>query len=372
MLSVPKLVVLNLTTDCNMRCKYCYASAGDYQSYMTKETAIKTVKGLKEINNDGKIKILFHGGEPLLCFDVIKEVISFCEANYKKEDVDYYIQTNCVLLDKEVIAYLKEKDVKISISIDGCDCNSNECRILANGQNSFDIIKKAIDEMNRQNVMINCLAVLNEKNYNDVENIIDFFVENKVYNFSFNYFIKGGRGNENSYLALTNDKLFETTKKIINKLEEYYKKGILLNEKNVFYLVKSIATSKKLYMCANSPCGAGLNIFGITPSGEIYPCDDLSSQKQFCLGNINEKHLKDILESPIINHFACCNYDNIEECKNCELKQYCGAGCCSRKFYENDTIYSRDPICGFYKLAVPYVKELLKQNKITKDIYGLK
>ncbi len=371
MLSIPKLVVLNLTTDCNMRCMYCYASAGDYQSYMSKETAIKTVKELKEINNDGKIKILFHGGEPLLCLDVIKEVISYCEQNYKKEDIDYYIQTNCLLLSRDVITYLKEKDVKISISIDGCDYKSNECRVLANGGNSFNIIKNAIDEMNRQKVMINCLAVLNKKNYKYVEKTIDFFVANNIYNFSFNYFIKGGRGGQNSYLALTNENLFETTKKIINKLEYYYQKGIILNEKNVFYLVKSIATARKLYMCANSPCGAGLNIFGITPSGDIYPCDDLSSQEQFCLGNINEKHLKDILESPIIQHFACCNYDNINECKDCNLKSYCGAGCCSRKFYENDTIYSKDPICGFYKLAIPYVKDLLKNKKISKEIYGI-
>lgn len=371
MLNIPKLVVLNLTTDCNMRCEYCYASAGECRSYMSQEIAIKTIKELKEINEDGKIKILFHGGEPLLCLDVIKSVIKFCEENYRREDVDYYIQTNCVLLNKDVITYLKEKNVKISISIDGCDYISNSCRILVDGQNSFDIIKRAMDEMNNQNVLINCLAVLNENNYLFVDKIIDFFVENNVHNFSFNYFIKGGRGNQNSHLALSNDKLFQATKKIIDKIEEYYKKGIILNEKNVYYLVRSIATSKKLYMCANSPCGAGLNLFGITPEGDIYPCDDLSSQNQFCLGNIKEKHLKDILESPIINYFACCNYDKIRECKNCNLKKYCGAGCCSRKFYENDDIYSKDPICEFYKLVVPYVQNLLKSNYISKAIYNL-
>ena len=165
--------------------------------------------------------------------------------------------------------------------------------------------------------------------------------------------------------------MFEATKKIIKKLEEYYSKGILLNEKNVFYLIKSIATNKKLYMCANSPCGAGLNIFGITPDGEIYPCDDLSSQQQFCLGNIKEKHLREILESPVISYFANCNYENIKQCCQCELKKHCGAGCCSRKFYENDSIYSKDPICGFYKLAIPYVQELLNNNKISKEIYSI-
>ncbi len=371
MLRIPKLVVLNLTTDCNMRCKYCYASAGEKQTYMSKDVAIKTIKELKEINGNNSIKVLFHGGEPLMCLDVIKDVIDFCEKNYDKKSIEYYIQTNCILLNKEVISYLKEKDVKISISLDGCDPNSNACRILKNKHNSFDIIKKSIDELNAQNVKINNLAVLNKKNYKNVGEIIDFLVSNKIYNFSFNYFIKGGRGNTNSNLALTNEEIFEATKIIIDKLNEYYKQNILLNEKNVYYLVRSLATKKKLYMCANSPCGAGLNIFGITPNGDIFPCDDLSSQNQFKLGNVKEKHLSEILSNPIVTNFAMCTYSRIKGCKTCKLKTYCGAGCCSRKFYENGDIYSIDPICGFYKLAIPYVQELLNSGKIIREIYNI-
>ena len=162
-----------------------------------------------------------------------------------------------------------------------------------------DVIKRAIDLLNKNNVKINALAVLNKRNYQYVDKIIDFFVENNIYDFSFNYFIKGGRGNKNSHLSLTNEEVFEATKMVVDKIEEYFKKGIILNEKNVYYLYKMVKTGRKHYMCANSPCGAGLNIFGITPAGDIFPCDDLSSEEQFCLGNINEKKLDEILESPI-------------------------------------------------------------------------
>lgn len=369
MINVPGLVVLNLTTDCNMRCTYCYASAGDNQNYMSVETAIKTVQELKKINKNNSIKILFHGGEPLLCLDVIKQVIDYCEKTYLLNSVEYYIQTNCVLLDEQTIVYFQEHNVKISISLDGHNEVSNGCRILKNKSNSFSTIKHSIDLLNKHNISINCLSVLNKENFLFVEDIIDFFVENKIYNFSFNYFIKGGRGNENSHLALTNEELFEATKKIIDRLDFYYKKGIVLNERNVFYLIRNVVLNKKEYMCANSPCGAGLNIFGITPNGDIYPCDDLSSQPQFCLGNIQKQSLKEILENPIVYHFASCSYENIKECKDCQLQQYCGAGCCSRKYYENDTIYSLDPICDFYKLIIPYVQSLLNENKISKGLY---
>ena len=85
-------------------------------------------------------------------------------------------------------------------------------------------------------------------------------------------------------------------------------------------------TGSKHYMCANSPCGAGLNIFGITPNGDIYPCDDLSSVEKFFLGKNNEKPLDEILESSVVNYFANCNYSQIEECKDCKIQKYCKTG----------------------------------------------
>jgi len=366
MLRVPKLVVLNLTTDCNMRCKYCYASAGDYQSYMSYETALKIIEELRRINDYKRVKVLFHGGEPLLCYNVIKRIIEHYKELNLQSSLDYYIQTNCILLTDDKIKFFKENDVKISISIDGNTIASNKCRVLENGKNSITYIKKAIKLLNENNVQINALAVLNKYNYDKVDKIIDFYVKNNIYDFSFNYFIKGGRGNKNSYLSLSNEEVFEATKMIIDKIEEYYKKGIMLNEKNVYYIVKMFKTHKKQYMCANSPCGAGLNIFGVTPFGDIFPCDDLSSVSKFLLGNINDKPLDQILESDIVKYFASCNYNNIKECRECEIKDYCGAGCCSRKYYDTDSIYSKDPICGFYKLIYPYMKDKEKNGLIGK------
>lgn len=77
MLTVPSLIVLNLTTDCNMRCKYCYASAGDKCNYMQAKTSINLITQLHKLKKGQKIKILFHGGGPLFCFSQIKEITEF-------------------------------------------------------------------------------------------------------------------------------------------------------------------------------------------------------------------------------------------------------------------------------------------------------
>ena len=371
MTSLPSLLVLNLTTDCNMRCLYCYASAGDKQNYMQSKIAIKTIKELKELNKNKTIRILFHGGEPLLCFKQIEEIVDFCKKNYK-DGIDFYIQTNATLLTPSIIQYLSKNNIKISISIDGCNETSNYCRVLKNSQNSFHIIQDTINNLNKYQIEYNCLVVLNKHNYKYVEQIIKYFVKHNCTNFSFNYFIKSGRGKTNNNLALTNTQLFTTTKKILHTIHKFYDAGIILTERNTNFLVRTIYSSKKYFMCANSPCGAGLNLLGITPTGDIYPCDDLSSEPLFCLGNIEKSHLKDILNNKKLKYFLNCSYENIEQCKNCTLKNKCGAGCCSRKFFENGNIYTLDPICSFYKKIIPYIEDLIKNNKIPKGLYNLK
>ncbi len=353
-----------------MRCKYCYASAGESSNYMTADTACNLISQLSDLNKNKTIKILFHGGEPLLCFKQIMEITDFCEKKLSSK-YDFYIQTNAILLDNSILAYLRTHNIKLSISLDGCDAKTNKCRELSNNLNSFDVIKNKIVLINNLGIDYNCLSVLNRYNYKSVSTVIDFFVNNNCHNFSFNYFIKSGRGIENSNLAITNQQLFVATKQILDTVHKYFKLGITLHERNTQYLVKTIVTGKKLFMCANSPCGAGLNLLGVCPNGDIYPCDDLSSQPQFKLGNIKRQSVIEILNNSTIDYFANCSYKNINECRDCRWSKFCGAGCCSRKYFENGNIYSKDPICGFYKLIIPYIQGLLKNNAIPMELYGL-
>ncbi|MDD3895448.1 MAG: radical SAM protein [Bacilli bacterium] len=364
---VPSLIVLNLTSDCNLRCKYCYASAGTFKEYMTSECAIEIIRQVAKYNNT--IELLFHGGEPLLVFDVIKEVIDYCKNNLKSKEIRYYIQTNGVLLTAEKAKYLIDENVEICLSIDGHTETSNQCRIYPAGQSSLKMLKNRIDLLKSMNYNTTVLAVLNKKNKNEIEDFIDFLINNKIFNFSLNYFIKGGRGNENSDLALSPVELYEVTKNVISKILSYHEKNIKVVERNISHLLRNIFTEKKGYMCMNSPCGAGNHLLGYTPNGDIYPCDDLSSVEQFKIGNIFDGDIKDILkDNDVINFFNYCSYENIPKCCDCKIKNKCGAGCASRKFYENGTIYEVDPICEFYKLIVPYIENLMIENPSIKEL----
>ena len=120
-----KALCLHVAHDCNLRCEYCFASEGDYNSgrkLMNKDVALKAVDYLVQ-NSSGRknIEIDFFGGEPLMNFDTVKEVVDYGRQIERKTDKKFYftITTNGTLLDKQKIDYINENMDNVVISIDG-------------------------------------------------------------------------------------------------------------------------------------------------------------------------------------------------------------------------------------------------------------
>ena len=74
-------ITLMLAQECNLRCIYCYGNSGVYgnRGVMNLDTAIKAVDFLIDVSKEDKLYVIFFGGEPLLKFDIIKKVVSYCK-----------------------------------------------------------------------------------------------------------------------------------------------------------------------------------------------------------------------------------------------------------------------------------------------------
>ena len=143
-------LVLNVTEDCNMRCKYCYLSEtykytrNRTNTIMSEETAYKALdyyfKIMSEISkfNPGKkCAITFYGGEALMNFDVIKKSIEYAKKNAPVEPL-FNLTTNGLLFTEEKAEYLVNNDVAITISLDGNREEHNRNRVGVEGNNTFD------------------------------------------------------------------------------------------------------------------------------------------------------------------------------------------------------------------------------------------
>lgn len=135
-------VVLNVSNDCNLRCKYCYADDGVYahktRTLMSEETLDKILRTLEDrgINEIGIVS--FFGGEPLLNFSLIKKGLMEFSSRFKIGVFE--IVTNGILLNEEKINELSKYHVNLSVSIDG----PKECTDELRGEGTFDKAYKAL------------------------------------------------------------------------------------------------------------------------------------------------------------------------------------------------------------------------------------
>jgi uncharacterized protein len=154
-------LVLGITEQCNFRCRYCSYS-GSYlgeRKHSEKRMNFKTAKKavdlfMKLIMQDTRKKkrhdiyIGFYGGEPLLEFDLIKKIIQYAEnaavntGFHKRFDIVYRLNTNGYLLNVEKVAYFKEKNALVDVSLDGPEEEHDKFRVTASGRKTWGRIMK--------------------------------------------------------------------------------------------------------------------------------------------------------------------------------------------------------------------------------------
>jgi uncharacterized protein len=186
--SIPA-IILEVTTNCNLRCKYCscgelYANSKGLKIINMEPTSAITLLNYvikkKTLNSQKRqLALSFYGGEPLLNFTFIENLVKYAESLITDVQIRFDIVTNGTLLDK-YMDYLVKHKFTILISIDG-DENSNQYRIYRNGKFSFNqvfsnikILQKRYPNFFKSNVNIKSVI----HNNNNVQEIISFFKTN--------------------------------------------------------------------------------------------------------------------------------------------------------------------------------------------------
>ena len=141
-----KAMCLNIAHDCQLRCKYCFASTGDFgkgRKLMSFETGKHAIDFLLENSgNRPNLELDFFGGEPLMNFGVVKQVVEYARSREKEynKKFRFTITTNGLLLDDEKIEFINREMSNVVLSIDGRKEVNDYFRVLPNGQGCYDII----------------------------------------------------------------------------------------------------------------------------------------------------------------------------------------------------------------------------------------
>ncbi|MBO7059943.1 MAG: radical SAM protein [Fibrobacter sp.] len=359
-LMLPSLAVAKLTERCNLNCSYCYIEAGcQKKGMMDEKTAIRIVDEFIEMHKNDRLPLnySFHGGEPLLNFEIMKKVTEY--AKPYRDRLTLSIQTNGTLITDEIAEFLKENKIDVGVSIDGPQFIQDASRYYLGGKGSFEHVMRGIKILQKHKVNFGAISVLNGLNAKYINETINFFLENKIYAISFSPIQKNGRGKDDSNYYVDGDTIFEAYKVILDRVLAHNKthdRNEWIAERILSNLIQSIYFNKKTFMCMDSPCGAARKLLGIDVHGNFYACDNFTGDKDFLIGSLEKGHIKDqLLESPIRKKAASRCKENIKRCKDCIWRGICGGLCYSADYYSGIKEEDETEVCSFYKKIIPYL-----------------
>lgn len=329
MVSAPiKAMCLHVAHDCNLRCKYCFASTGDFgvgRKLLDKETGIKAIDFLLE-NSKGRknIELDFFGGEPLMNMEVVKTVVDYARSKEKEHNKNFRftITTNGVLLNDENIAYINKEMSNVVLSIDGRREVNDKMRPAINGAGSYDIILpkfKQLVESRTQKDRDQYYVRGTFTKYN-LDFAKDVLHMNEI---GFDQVsIEPVVSADTCDYAITKSDLpqvfaeYETLAKELIALKKA-KKGF-----NFFHFMLDLEQGP----CAIKRlrgCGCGNEYVAVTPDGDIYPCHQFVGMTEWKMGNLQDGKL----DIEMKNKFAKTNVYAKKECHECFAKFYCSGGC---------------------------------------------
>lgn len=337
---ISKITCLNLqvSRECNLRCKYCYTKWGSFggeKGFMNKDVAKKAIDFLMRESGESEIcRINFDGGEPLLNFELIKYVVVEATKQDQRlgKKVVFGINTNGTLLSDRIVNFLNENRVGVNVSLDGPKGIHDSLRVFKNGDGSYDRIIPGLRRLLKASKgEVGCSLVVTKHSLSYLREIV-----NDLYGLGFSSIsLAFVRGNGEEWAVNEEDlpKIREQYEKLaLFCLDRFFERGEI-GLTNLYLRLKSIYFRSHRLMA----CGAGNNYVAISPSGTIYPCHSLVGIPEFVIGNLASG-----LENRRRQNFFKNGIQSKPDCRKCWARYFCGGGCAYDAVLANGDILKPD------------------------------
>lgn len=316
--TVVKALCLHIAHDCNLACKYCFAEEGEYhgrRALMSFEVGKKALDFL--IANSGNrrnLEVDFFGGEPLMNWQVVKDLVAYGREQEKLHDKHFRftITTNGVLLNDEIQEFVNKEMDNVVLSLDGRREVNDRMRPFRNGAGSYDLIvpkfQKLAESRNQEKYYVRGTFTRNNLDFSeDILHFADLGFKQMS--------IEPVVGDESDPYAIRKEDLpviMEEYDKLAKMMIEREKEG---KGFNFFHFMIDLdggpCVAKRL-----SGCGSGTEYLAVTPWGDLYPCHQFVGQEEFLMGNVDEG----IVKPEIADEFRSCNVYSKDKCRDCFAK----------------------------------------------------
>ncbi len=349
--TVIKALCLHIAHDCNLACRYCFAGEGEYhgdRSLMSLEVGKAAIDFL--IENSGSrrnLEVDFFGGEPLMNFDVVREIVAYGRSLEEKYDKQFRftLTTNGMLLTDEVMEFANREMDNVVLSVDGRKEVHDRMRPTPNGKGSYEYImpgfKRFCELRGQKKYYVRGTFTHDNLDFAaDVLHLAD----------------QGFKEISVEPVVASEDEPYAIRREDLPKLMEEYDKlavELLKREKegrgfHFFHFMIDLDQGPCVFKRL-SGCGSGTEYLAVTPWGDLYPCHQFVGDEKFLLGNVREG----VTNTEVRDSFKLCNVYARDKCRECFARFYCSGGCAANAYkFHGDINDAYDIGCELMKKRV--------------------
>lgn len=357
----PKLLVLWVTTDCNLRCKYCYARGGEKPKYMSWQVAKRALDFM--ISHSKRFTVQFSGGEPLLNIDLIEKVVGYTQ-ELKGLNIRYQVQTNATIIDLKMAMRLKHLNIGIGVSFDGPPDVNDNLRPFFDGKGSTTDTITGLQHLRTVGIRTGLTCVLSADNVKELPRLVELvsYLGN-IEGITFDVLRPIGRSMNSGVKQADPESAAKYVRAALLKADEIaYYGGKKVKFREVEQ-IKHLFSTKKIrrHHCYFDTS----QMLVVTPEGDVYPCPSLTDP-EFYLGNIMDQNFDEELATNLRKAKRLIPYP--DRCSTCPVRWICGGPCLAQVYaYRNSSDKINLTACAIKKAFIDYVVEKYKSTQLFTD-----
>lgn len=343
-------VTLVLTTECNLACKYCIQGAiRNTRENLTPLMAMNAIRNFRKFLSSDNLTIVFYGGEPLLRFSVMEDIVHSIKKQYLSKRIKFTIFTNGTQITNRIARFFLKNDFFVIVSLDGPREINDLARTTKNRKGTFDMVDRGLCILRDYKCNFGISCTLGTHNASSLEYCVEYLIcRYKPLNIGINFPHIFGQDKTKLPEVQTVSAVLETWK----TCREY---GV-----DVFTIGRKVLS---LISCGaiSNECSARGGRLVVFPNGSVGPCEGgLVCPSMTTQETHSSSRLFDLWS-------VGCTCASKSECTRCYARVVCGGGCaldslCQTGSLENNTNYD----CVLSQMFMNYcVDEILGKTRLS-------
>jgi uncharacterized protein len=338
---------LHLTNECNLRCDYCYLrKTAESISFERGQQAIDAVYRSAIAQSFRNVKLKYAGGEATLEFDLILRLHDY--AQYKAKELGIgltgLVLSNGIGLTKVMIDGLRQRNIRLSISLDGLREYHDAQRKFQNGKGSFVSVEHTLERLIKENFIPSITITVSKRNGEGLPEVVEYLLDRNL-PFTINFYRENEHSASFEDLAYEDDQMIAAMRKAFAKIE---------NHLPSFSILVAITDRARLNTPHLQSCGVGHSYMVIDQNGNVAKCHMEIERK------ITDISVPDPLKVIQLDTLGIQNYsvEEKEGCRTCDWRYYCAGGCPALTYRVTGRYDVKSPNCRIYKAIFPEVLRL--------------